>query len=270
MPNTKRYPLISIIINCYNGEKYLNECIKSVLNQSYTNWEIIFFDNNSSDQSLQIINTYKDKRIKLFYSRNKKILSLYKARNLAISYAKGEYITFLDVDDLWRKNKLKEQVNFSKKNPDIKIIYSNYSVLDERKKIFYTQYKIKLPSGFIAQKLLDNYCTGIVTLFIEKKLLNKYKFKDKYTIIGDFDLVIRLSLKYKIMSIQKPLSIYRVHGSNLSLRKIDLYIDELKYWLKNNYKITIKSKLNTKGVKLTLFKLKLKFILNKYFNFFLS
>ena len=72
------------------------------------------------------------------------------------------------------------------------------------------------------------------------------------------------------MSIQKPLSIYRVHGSNLSLRKIDLYIDELKYWLKNNYKITIKSKLNTKGVKLTLFKLKLKFILNKYFNFFLS
>jgi glycosyltransferase involved in cell wall biosynthesis len=265
MTNLKKYPLISIIINCYNGEKYLNECIKCVLGQSYKNWEIVFLDNNSSDQSVQVINTYKDKRIKLFFNRNKSHLSLYKARNLAISHAKGEYITFLDVDDLWKKNKLKEQVNCSKKNPNIKIIYSNYSVLNEQKKLFYTQYKKKLPSGFIAQKLLDSYCTGVATLFIEKKLFKKYKFKDRYSIIGDFDLIIRLSIKYKIMSIQKPLSIYRVHGSNLSLRRIDLYIKELKYWLKNNNKILIKYKLNPMGVKYNLLKLRIKFIFNKFF-----
>ena len=97
----KPKPLVSIVVNCHNGEKYLKDCINSAFNQSYKNWEIIFWNNCSSDNSLDIIKNYKNKKIKKFYS--KKLLKLYKARNLAIQKAKGKYIAFLDVDDYWKK-----------------------------------------------------------------------------------------------------------------------------------------------------------------------
>ena len=86
-------PLISIIMNCHNGEKYLKDSIKSILDQTYQNWELIFYDNNSNDKSKQIFFEFRDKRLKNFYSQ--KTLKLYKARNLAINQSKGTYISFL-------------------------------------------------------------------------------------------------------------------------------------------------------------------------------
>ena len=114
-------PLVSIIINCYNGEKFLQECIKSILSQNYKNWEIIFWDNQSKDKSAEIFKSYNDERFKYFYAE--KHTSLYKARNLAIRKANGELIAFIDVDDIWEKNKLELQVplfNDSK----ISLVYS--------------------------------------------------------------------------------------------------------------------------------------------------
>ena len=94
-------PLVSIIMNCRNGEKYLKQSIKSILCQSFHNWELIFWDNKSIDNSKKILFTFKDKRIKYFYSN--KNIKLYEARNKAIKKASGKYITFLDVDDFWKK-----------------------------------------------------------------------------------------------------------------------------------------------------------------------
>ena len=102
----KKSPLLSIIVNCYNGEEYLKDCLKSILKQSYKNWELIFWDNISTDQSKNILKQFKDKRIKYF--KSKKFTSLYEARNLAVSKAKGDYVSFLDTDDLWKRNKLSE------------------------------------------------------------------------------------------------------------------------------------------------------------------
>ena len=152
---SKKSSLISVIMNCRNGEKYLKKSLTSLINQSYKNWELIFFDNNSHDKSKKIIKGFKDKRIRIFTS--KKSLKLYHARNLAIKQAKGKYISFLDVDDLWEKKKLKIQYNFLKKNKDFKFIYTNYFTLFEKtKKINLKFFKI-LNSGFITQELLNNY-----------------------------------------------------------------------------------------------------------------
>ena len=101
-------PLVSIIMNCYNGEKYLKHSIKSIINQKYVNWELIFWDNKSTDNSAKILKKFKDKRIKYFYAKKKTVL--YKARNLALKKAKGKFIAFLDVDDLWTKDKLSKQI----------------------------------------------------------------------------------------------------------------------------------------------------------------
>ena len=96
-------PKVSIIMNCHNGEKYLKKSISSVINQTYKNWELIFWDNKSTDRSEKIFKDFKDKRLKYFRSNN--YLKLYKARNNAIKKCRGKFIAFLDTDDWWLKKK---------------------------------------------------------------------------------------------------------------------------------------------------------------------
>ena len=133
-------PLVSIIMNCHNGEKFLRQSIKSVLHQSYKNWELIFYDNCSSDNSKQIIKNFKDKRIK--YLHSKIFLNLYHARNKAIQNTKGKYITFLDTDDWWEKNKLKKQIDFVKKIKDVKtfIPIALFIIRNKKKNCFPTNF----------------------------------------------------------------------------------------------------------------------------------
>ena len=101
-------PLVSIIMNCYNGELYLKKALESVLSQTYTNWELIFWDNQSQDKSEKIFKTYKDKRFKFYKSSDHTVL--YEARNKAIQKSSGELIAFLDVDDFWLSSKLEKQI----------------------------------------------------------------------------------------------------------------------------------------------------------------
>ena len=170
-------------MNCYNGEKYLPQALKSVLNQTYDNWELIFWDNFSSDSSREVLMQFSDKRIKYYYTKN--FTSLYEARNLAIKKASGEFISFLDTDDVWLKNKISTQVNFFQKNKKFNIVYSNYYVLDQIKNKKYIRCKTNLNSGRITQDLLNNYTIGILTVCVKKKFFDKQKFNKKYNIIGD-------------------------------------------------------------------------------------
>ena len=123
--NSNNYPLVSIIMNCYNGETYLVQAVKSVLSQTYKNFELIFWDNQSNDKSANIYKSFKDKRLKYYYA--KKFTSLYEARNLAIKKSNGEYIAFLDTDDLWTQNKLSMQMK-KFKNDKVMLVYSNYYI----------------------------------------------------------------------------------------------------------------------------------------------
>ena len=123
---------ISVIVNCHNGEKYLEKCISSILNQKYENFEIIFFDNFSSDNSKKILENFKDKRIRYFYNNIK--FPLYKARNEAIKKSSGSLIAFLDVDDWWEEDYLSSKDKFFE-NSEYDYFYSNTLVYYEKKKI---------------------------------------------------------------------------------------------------------------------------------------
>ena len=125
--------LVSIIMNCHNGERYLKKSIKSVINQSYKKWELIFWDNLSNDKSRKIILEFKDKRIKYF--KSKSFLKLYEARNQAIKKSKEKFVCFLDTDDWWLKDKLKDQLKIMNKNKKIELIFSNfYTYYNKNKK----------------------------------------------------------------------------------------------------------------------------------------
>ena len=237
----KKLPLVSIILNCYNSAKFLKKSIKSVIFQSYKNWELIIFDNCSSDNTKsEILKFKKNKKIKYF--RSKKFYSLYNARNLAIKKTKGSLISFLDADDWWSKNKLKKQVEFLELNKEYNIVYSNLYLFNEKKSKISLFSKKKLYNGKITQLLLDDFKMPILTTMLRKKIFYKYSFDKTYNIIGDFDLFVRLSLKEKIFSIQEPLAFYRIHYSNMTTKKIDLHISELEKWfLKNNNKQKFKN-----------------------------
>ena len=108
MLNRTSTPLVSVIVNCFNGEKYLEAAINSVLQQTYENWELIFWDNQSTDRSAEIFLQYNDQRLKYFRADSHTLL--YAARNSAIANSSGELIAFLDVDDWWAADKLERQV----------------------------------------------------------------------------------------------------------------------------------------------------------------
>ena len=124
-------PLISVIMNCYNGEKFLNEAIQSILDQTYQNWELIFCDNQSNDKSKEIFNNYEDPRLKYFYATEH--TSLYKARNLAIEKSNGDFISFLDTDDLWDAKKLELQISYFK-DENVGLVFSNFWLLKKNTK----------------------------------------------------------------------------------------------------------------------------------------
>jgi len=256
--------LISVIMNCHNGETFLEESLKSLFAQSYENWELIFWDNLSTDNSKKILKKFNDKRIKYYLSDN--FTNLYEARNLAIEKASGKYISFLDTDDLWTKDKLKKQLNFLNEKKEFKILYSNYFIKDEIKKKEYLMYNELLPSGYITQKLLNNYYLGITSVILEKKIFEEINFHKKYNVIGDFDFFIKISQTYKIGSIQEPLDFYRIHNNSYSLKRSEVYINELSQWIQENEKRLKESGFNLNKQKIFMYKLKIKAFLKKIIN----
>ena len=225
-------PLVSVIMNCYNGETYLRESIESVLNQTYKNWELIFWDNKSSDKSKEVFKSYKDPRLKYFYAPEH--TSLYKARNLAIEKSNGDFISFLDTDDFWDKKKLELQIiHFD--DEKVGLVFSNFWLVkkDLKKKL---AIKEKLPKGDVYSEILKNYTIAILTVVMRKKYYLKLKkrFDDRFSFVGDFDLFLRLSKTCTFESIQTPLAFYRLHGENLTTLNKDKEVREFDMWLKEN------------------------------------
>ncbi|MDC0896403.1 glycosyltransferase [Candidatus Pelagibacter sp.] len=232
MLDKKKNPLVSIIVNCYNGEKYLNETLKSIESQTYKDYEVIFWDNCSTDNSSKIFHKFKNPKFKYFSSHNK--VKLYDARNMALNECNGEIITFLDVDDLWKNNKLQMQVYEIQKNPEVGLIYSFYEILDEKRN------KLKLiklaANQDIKNFLLKKYNIALVSIAIRRQVLKKLnlKFNSNFNIIGDFDLVLKLSNFCKFKLIKKNLCTYRDHVESETNRNYVELIEELEIWYEKN------------------------------------
>jgi glycosyltransferase involved in cell wall biosynthesis len=217
-------PLISVVMNCYNCSEYLNAAIDSVYLQTYTNWEIIFIDNGSSDCSYKIADQY-DSKLSIYRIENN--IPLYEARNYALSKCNGEYIAFLDCDDLWVYCKLYEQVNVVNKGACI--VYTGYDLIDgNNKKI--GEFSNNLPNGKITNSLLLRNSISIGSILIKSNILNRYKFNPYYELIGDFELWIRLSLEYNFNSIPLVLEHSRRHEFSTSNRLKDRWIKESRFF----------------------------------------
>jgi glycosyltransferase involved in cell wall biosynthesis len=223
-------PLVSIIMNCYNGSEFLRRAIDSIYAQTYNSWEIIFWDNVSTDSSAKIAQGYNNK---LKYFLTKKFTNLGEARELAVKQASGEYIAFLDCDDYWYKDKLELQMPLFQ-DSDVGLVYSNYWIKEKEKKKISS--KDDLPSGYILNALLNSYSIGFLTTIVRRSVVSKKDpfFDIRYDIIHDFDLMIRISINCKTLCVQSPLACYCYHGNNETIQKSDRYIKELEAWIEEN------------------------------------
>ena len=221
-------------MNCHNGEKYLKDALDSVFIQSYTNWELIFWDNISNDNTEKIVFSYKDSRVRYF--KSKIFSSLPIARNNALCRANGEFICFLDVDDYWEADKIERQLN-GFINSKIGVVSTYFYVLNERSNIYKT--KIVKQTKITLNSLLCHYSLHFSSLMIRKEAIDKfsYYFNPNYEIIQDFDLIIRIAYYYDINVIKCPLAYYRWHGSNFGNSNFSKLINEKEKWVENNIQL---------------------------------
>lgn len=225
-------PLVSIIMNCYNSAKYLREAIDSVFAQTYSNWEIIFWDNHSKDESAEVFKSYSDSRLRYFlaYEHTK----LGKARNLAVQQAKGEWVGFLDCDDVWLPEKLEKQVAIIiDESREVGLVYGQMLVLDQnyepsskwsvrmRKSSKKTLLKI-LPEGRIFEKLLMLNFIPLLTAIVKRELyFDVGGLSEHFEMSEDYELFVKVAAVRKVRAVQSVIALYRIHQSNYSILNLE-------------------------------------------------
>lgn len=230
LKDMNKQPLVSVIMNCLKCEKYLKEAIDSVYAQTYSNWEIIFWDNASTDSSAEIAQSYDEK---LRYFRGEETIPLYAARNKALEQCQGEFVAFLDCDDLWMPEKLKRQIPLFK-DAKVGLVYSDFESFNQKgNRKNYSSGK-KFYQGYCFEELLLDYFLGILTVVIRRNILSnekKYWFHENFNMVGDAELFTRLAYDWKIDYVDEVLAQWRVHSASTTWSKYELLASESKVML---------------------------------------
>jgi len=220
-------PLVSILMNCYNGEKYLKEAIDSIYAQTYDNWEIIFIDNCSVDGSAEIAKSY-DGRLK--YYKTEKNISLGAARNWGLQFVKDGFLAFLDTDDMWMPNKLDIQLSKMLKSDNIAISYTSSRYINESGATIEKRVLSESEKDLFV-KNLKKYQINMQSVVINTQVVSKQdlKFDTSLKFAPDFDTFMSIIYKYRAMAISDVLVKYRVHQNSLGKKiKFSKYGDTRK------------------------------------------
>ena len=214
---------ISIIIPYFRNFKFFKKTIKSVLGQSYQDYEVIIIYDDPKKTELQLLKKLiaNNKKIKLLINQNN--LGAGPSRNKGAKISNGKYLAFIDSDDLWSKNKLKNQLSFMEKLK-INISHTSYSVINKDNKFLS---KRKAKKKLVYKNLLNSCDIGLSTVILKKNLFNKYKFSNNRT-KEDYSLWLKISKKEAIYGLNEYLTKWRRTNkslsSNLFQKLIDAYL----------------------------------------------
>lgn len=205
---------VSVVIPMHNSEKFIVECLNSVVNQTYTNLEIIIIDDCSTDDSINLVKSFSDKRIKLIKLKENKGVSY--ARNKGVKLSTGKFLCFLDSDDYWSLDKVEKQIKFIKSN-NYSFIYSGYMITSPRR-----QKVVSVPD-----KLDYNSAIKNTTIFTSTVMFNMNDIKKDDLYMNDIKIGQDTLCWWGILKkgitaygINESLSIYRVGSVSLSSNKI--------------------------------------------------
>lgn len=209
-------PLVSIIMPVYNAEAFLQEAINSVLKQSYQHWELILINDGSSDGSKLICEAQKDDRI--IYLENEQNQGVLRSRNIALECAKGDYIAWLDSDDIALPEKLAKQVAFLESNPDYVMCGTLHQDIDGNSKLL-RKWLFPTEDRDLRSFLLLVNCFCNSSTMVRGDLMRELKFAETFEVAEDYELWYRCSQRGKMANIPEFLTLYRVHGNNISITK---------------------------------------------------
>jgi len=201
-------PMVSIIMTCFNNCETLKDAISSVINQSYQNWELIFVDDGSTDQSLKVVNQIIDSRVKIF--------TLDKNYGRGISYqmglnkANGKYIMFLDSDDWWYSNKIIKQIQYLKNNHKVMFVGSGLITSKNHKPI-----GVRCNKKFsnITNKKITDPFIAFATICIRDTIISKYSFDKNLKVAQDSDFLRTLCMNEQYSNLEDILYVYNESGS---------------------------------------------------------
>jgi glycosyltransferase involved in cell wall biosynthesis len=207
-------PKVSVIVPVYNHEKYIAECVESVLNQTYRDFEVVVVDDGSTDRTSEILKRFKDK-IRYIWQVNKGGAA---ALNTAIKNSKGEYIAWVSSDDIFMPAKLEEQIRYFDSNPDVDLTYTDFYIIDGKgeikQEICSPYYEDK--RTFIYNLLIGNFINGSSVMFKRNCIDKVGYFDEEMKYHADGNMWFRMLKHFKFGHIPKLLLKYRWHESNLS------------------------------------------------------
>ncbi|QNL47741.1 glycosyltransferase [Olivibacter sp. SDN3] len=209
---TTNNPLVSVIIPCYNHEKYIAQCIQSVVSQTYTNMEIFVLDDGSKDSSFTIINALADKYG--FFAESHENIGLSATLNKGIrQYAKGKYVCIVASDDYWEETKVEKQVAFYEQYPDFGFIFSRAHLVDDAG-IVTGELHGELIQTCDFEHLIKGNLVPALTVMVKKEVFDHVGYFDEKCYIEDWDMWLRIADQYPFAYINERLAFYRMHGSN--------------------------------------------------------
>ena len=210
-------PKISVVMPVHNGQKHIEAAIKSVLTQTYQNFEFIIIDDASTDQTLETLRNLNDPRIRLY--RNRANLGLTKSLNRGVGYAKGTYIARMDADDISLPHRFDIQVTFLENNPDHALVGSSYYKIDDVGQIV-TLVEVLTDSSAIRKGLKKQNWFGHGSVMMRKRaFIDVGGYDENFEFSQDYDLWIRLGEKYKLGNIEEPLYCWRSSATGISSAK---------------------------------------------------
>jgi len=225
-------PLVSVVVTCYNHEKYIEECLLSILKQTYQNIELIVIDDGSKDNSLNII---KDLAVQYTFNyQHQNNQGVCVALNHGLSLATGKYICCCDSDDKFALDKITKQVDFLEQNIQYKLCYTNKTFFDDQQKT-YVENPGKRRSGWIFEALItDEFSMPFSSHMMYRTIYNEVGLYDPKIKIQDWDMFLRITKKYKVGFLNENLLFYRLHDTNLHAQGDTMYT--VKYTVLEKWK----------------------------------
>ncbi len=216
----KKIPEVSIILPNYNSSKFIDNTIKSILNQSFTNWKLIIIDDCSNERTKKILKKYLTyKKIKIFWLKKNRGAGY--CRNFAIKKSSSKYLAFIDSDDIWKRNKLRNQLNFMRENNYL-FTYTNYETFGKKKKVISAPRK----SNFFDFIHNTSICTS--TMIIKRHIAQSVKFTNT-KICEDYFYKCKILKKTKFAyCLNQILTKYQIRNNSLQ----DNYFKNF-YWIWN-------------------------------------
>ncbi len=214
---------VSVIISVFNGERFLSQAVESVLNQTHDNLEVVIIDDGSTDHSEEIaLGLAVDRRVKNFKQNNGGVAT---ARNLGIAHATGDYVAFLDQDDLWAPRKLEYQLALFQSNDDIALVHGNIEFIDTVGKFMVLPKWawVKPIASYCIKELFIGNNIATLTTLIRKTCFDEVGiFRQKFAPADDWDMWLRLGVKYPFGFIPEVLGYYRIHDANESRKLLPM------------------------------------------------